>query len=190
MRSPDSNCGDQVGDGAGLVGIVVVPGLEDLAEDPLCPPVVLRIGCGHTATLVMAQPQTMQLTSHVGNGSIGADRRMFASSDCVLLSRQAKRVETHRVTHVAAQHALVPAVDIGADETQRVAYVQAATRWVGKHVEHKQLLAPAGEGFGIGEWARRVGRLERLILVPGGLPAQFDVLRQRGVVAPGWNLGG
>ena len=119
--------GDQVGDRAGLVGIVVVPRLEDLAEDPLGPPVVLRIGCGHTATLVMAETQTMQLTAHVGNGRIGADRRMLASSNSVLFGRQAKRVEAHRVTHVAAQHALVTAVHIGADETQRVAHVQAAT---------------------------------------------------------------
>ena len=91
--------------------------------------------------------------------------------DGVLLGGQAERVEAHRVQHVVAGHALVPAEDVGADESERVADVQPDAGRVREHVEHEQLLAALSGRVGVGERARRVRCLERVVRIPPVVPA-------------------
>jgi len=108
----------------------------------------------------VTQPEPVQLAAVVGYVLGGGDGRVLARLYRVLLGRKTERIEPHAVKHVAAQHPLESAVDVGADETQRVAHVQTATRRVREHVEHEQLLTPVLKRGWIGQRARRVWRFE------------------------------
>ncbi len=170
---------DQLTDGAGSIGVGVVPRVEDLQEDPLRPPVVAGVGGADAAAAVVAEAETAQLPAVVVDVGLGGDGRMLSGLHRVLLGRQAERVEAHRVHHVVAGHPLVAAVDVGADEAQRMADVQTGAGRVREHVEHEDLLRTAGDLGGIGKRARRVGGLESSLRVPSVLPASLDLLRQR-----------
>ncbi len=106
---PLSNSSISSSIGRAFCCVGVVPGVEDLAEDPLRPPVVGRVGRGDRATCVVAQPQAPQLTAHVGDVRIGRDRRVGAGLHGELFGGQAEGVEPHRVEHVVAGHPLVAA---------------------------------------------------------------------------------
>ena len=62
-RSPDANCATSSSIGRALLRVRVVPGVEDLQEDPLGPPVVVRVDRGERAALVVAQAQPAQLAA-------------------------------------------------------------------------------------------------------------------------------
>ena len=175
--------GDQFVDRAGPVELVVVPGVEHLAEDPLRPAVELGVGGRHAAARIVGQAQPAQLAAVGGDVLGGRDRRVLAGLDGELLGGQAERVEAHGVQHVVAGHPLEAGEHVGADEAEWMADVQAGARRVREHVEHEQLLAALGGQVGVGERAGGVRRLERVVLVPPVLPAQLDVLRERRGVA-------
>ncbi len=174
-----------------LVELGVVPGVEDLVEDPLRPAVVAGVGGGDAAARVVGEAQPAQLAAVVGDVELGGDARVLPGLDGVLLGGQAESVETHRVQHVVPGHALEAGVDVGADEAQRVADVQARPGRVREHVEHEQLLAALGHQLRVSQGAGRVGCLEGVVGVPPVLPAQLDVLGEgsrvpeRGSVAGG-----
>ncbi len=174
--------GDQFGDGAGLPRLVVVPGVEDLQEDPLGPLVVVRVDRGERPALVMAQAQPAQLGLHVGDGGLGGDPGVLAGGHGVLLGGQAERVEAQGVQDVVAGHPLVAGEDVGGDVPQRVTDVQARTGGVREHV-HDELLGAGGQlriarqvALGV---RCRVGALG----VPEVLPACLDLGRDGGRVA-------
>ena len=175
--------GDQLCDRAGPSDGRVVPGVEDLGEDPLRPAVVVRVGRRDRPPTVVAEAETPQLASHVGDVGVGRDRRVLAGLHRVLLGRQTKRVEAHRVQHVAAEHALEAGVHVGADVAEWVSDVQAGTRRVREHVEHEQLVVEGGDGCRIGERARRIRCLEGAVGIPTVLPALLDRLGESGGVA-------
>ena len=104
---------------------------------------------------------------------------MLAGLDGELLGRQPKRVESHGVQYVVARHPLEPTKHVGTDEAERMSNVEARARWVRKHVEDEQLLAPFGGLVRIGERPGRVRCLKRGVLVPPILPAAFDLLSER-----------
>ena len=135
---------DQLGDRAGLVRLGVVPGVEDLQEDPLGPLVVVRVDRGERPALVVAQAQPAQLGLHVLHVGLGGDPRVRAGLHGVLLGGQAEGVEAQGVQDVVAGHALVAGEDVGGDVAQRVADVQARTRGVREHV-HDELLGLGGQ---------------------------------------------
>ena len=188
-REPDSNSAIEFGDRARPVEIGVVPGVEDLAEDPLRPSIELGIGGGHAAARVVGEAQATQLAPVGGDVLGGRDRRMLTVLDRELLGGQPERVEAHRVQHVVARHPLEAGEHVGADETERVTDVQSGARRVREHVEHEQLLSPGGGDLGIGQRAGGVRRLEGVVLVPPVLPAQFDVLRELSRIAVWWCIG-
>ena len=181
--------GDELADRTGTVEVVVVPGVEDLAEDPLCPPVELGVGCRHAAARVVCEAESAQLAAVGGDVLRRGDRGVLSGLDGELLGGQAEGVEPHRVQHVVAGHPLEAGEHVGADETERVAHVQAAARRVGEHVEHEQLLAAFGGQLGVGEGAGGVRSLECVVLVPPVLPAQLDVLSEGGRVPMGRRVG-
>ncbi len=180
--------GDELGDGASFVGLGVVPGVEDLEEDPLGPAVEVLVGGGDTASFVVGQAQTAQLAAHVGDVLFGVDPRVDAGVDGVLLCRQAERVVAQGVQDVEALHAFVPTEDVGTDVAQRMADVQALAGRVGEHVEDEQLRAIA-DGLGVGHGPGGVRSVEGAVGFPGVLPPGLDLVRQRGVVAEGGEIG-
>jgi len=158
---------NQFVNGSRAVGVLVVPGIEQLQEDPLGPLVVVDVRCGQLAIPVVAQAQGLELTKHVVNVLLRRDPRVDAVFNCELLSRQAKCIKSHRVQHVEAAHPLVAGHDVGRDIPQRVSNMQSHAARVGKHVEY--VILRFGR-VGI------VGNSERAFTLPILLPLQFDVL--------------
>ena len=154
-RDAGLELGDQFGDRARPVEVVVVPGVEHLAEDPLGPAVEVGVGGRHAAARVVGEPEPAELAAIGGDVVVGRGRRVLAGLDGELLGGQPERVEAHRVQHVVAGHPLEAGEHVGADEAERVSDVQAGARRVREHVEHEQLLAACRGEVGIGEWARR-----------------------------------
>ena len=134
--------GDELVDRAGLPDAIVVPGVEDLREDPLCPAVVVGVGRRDRAAGVVAQSEAPQLAAHVRDVAVGGDRRVLAGLHRVLLGWQTEGVEAHRVENVVAGHALEAREHVGTDVAERMANVETGARRVGEHVEHEQFLAP------------------------------------------------
>ena len=165
---------DQLGDRAGPVRLGVVPGVEDLQEDPLGPLVVVRLDRRERAALVVAQAQPAQLGLHVLHVGLGGDARVRTRLYGVLLGGQAEGVEAQGVQHVVPGHALVTGEDIGGDVAQRVTDVQARTGGVREHV-HDELLRLGGQFRIVRQIAGRVRRLVRAVGVPEVLPACLDV---------------
>lgn len=164
----------QLADRAGPVGVRVVPGVEDLYEDPLGPAVELGVDGGDRAPLVVPQAQPAQLPRHVLHGGLGRLPGVGAAADRVLLGGQAEGVEAQRVQHVVPAHALVAGVDVGGDVAERVPHVQPGPGGVGEHV-HDVLLGARDDGRVPGQVAGRVRRLVGALAVPEVLPACLDV---------------
>ncbi|MGX1093623.1 hypothetical protein RKD47_004304 [Streptomyces albogriseolus] len=173
---------DQLGDRAGLLRVLVVPGVEDLQEDPLGPLVVVRVDRGERPALVVAQAQPAQLDLHVLDVGLGGHARVRAGLHRVLLGGQAEGVEAQGVQDVVPGHALEAGVDVGGDVAQRVADVQARARGVGEHV-HDELLGPRDQLGVARQVTLGVGRRVRALGVPEVLPACLDLGGQGGRVA-------
>src|SRR6478736_3720670 len=107
---------------------------------PLRPLVVVDVGGGEAAAGVMSEAQPPQLATEVDDVRLGADARMRAGLDGVLLGGQAERVEAQRMQYIAARHSVIAGVNIGRDVAERVPDVQPLTRRVGEHVLHEHLV--------------------------------------------------
>ncbi len=174
---------DQLGDRAGPLRVVVVPGVEDLEEDPLRPPVVGDVGGGDAPTGVVTQAERPQLALHVGDVRLGRDPGVLTGLHRVLLGGEPERVVAHRVEHVEAGHPLEPGVDVGADVAQRVADVQTRPARVREHVEHVELLAVGEPVESLGEGSRRVRGPEGVLGLPTVLPLALDLVGEGGRVS-------
>ena len=147
----------------------VVPGVEELQEDPLRPAVVVGVGGGDLAAPVVGEAEHLDLAPMLAMFRSVVIARVDAGLDGVLLGGQAEGVPAHRVQHVAAPHPLVAGEDVGGDVALGVADVQARAAGVGEHVEHVEL----GPGRVEARLAR-VGRAEGPVLGPVRLPLRLD----------------
>ncbi len=180
---------EQLGDRTGAVGVLVVPGVEELQEDPLRPPVVVDVGGGDAPARVVPEAQRPELAAHVGDVRLGRGPRMLAGLHRVLLGRKPEGVVAHRVQHVVAAHAHVAREHVGADVAERVPDVEACATRVREHVEHVELAPARDRREAVGQRTGRVGRAERVVGLPPVLPLRFDLVRQRGVVAIARDVG-
>ena len=169
----------QLGDRTRAVGSRVVPGAEDLQEDPLGPPVELDVGGGDAAAQVVAQPQPAQLPAEDPDVGLGGRPGVLSGLHRVLLGGQAERVEAHRVQHVGAGHPQVAGVHVGADVAQRVADVQPLAARVREHVHHVAARPPGDPVETLRQRAGRVGGVEGARPFPAVLPGGLDPLGQR-----------
>ena len=144
----------------------VVPGVEELEEDPLGPAVVRRVGGVDLAVPVVGEAQGFDLSAEGVDVLLGGDGRMRAGLDGVLLGGESESVPAHRVKDVEPAHPLVAADDVGGRVAFRVADVQARAAGIGEHVEHVELGLAGDE----------VAGAERLLTLPAGLPPGLDLL--------------
>ena len=181
--------GDAPGAAAASVGahvLRVVPGVEDLQEDPLRPAHVLRVDRGERAALVVGQAHAAQLALHRDDVLLGRRARVLAGLHGVLLGGQAEGVVAQGVQDVVAAHHPEAADHVGGDVAQRVADVQARAGGVREHVHDEEGLARARVAARtVRERARRVRGVERAALGPPVLPPLLDVAREGGRVAVG-----
>ena len=156
----------QFGDRPALLQGGIEPGVEELEENPLCPADVFGVGRCQRAVPVVTEAEHLQLTAERVDVALGALPRRCAGADRMLLRRQAKGVEAHRMHHGRAPHPLEPGHDIGGGVALWVAHVQPIAAGVGEHVEHIRLAA-----------RRQPRRGEGAVRVPPGLPLRFDLGR-------------
>ncbi len=181
---------DQLGDRAGPVRVLVVPGVEQLQEDPLRPAVIRGIDRRDAAARVVAEPQSTQLAAHVVDVRLGRDARMLARLHRELLGGEAERVVAHRVQHVVTGHPLEPRVHVGADVAERVPDVDALAARVREHVEDEQLRAVRDGVEAVSERPLGVRGPEGVLGLPPVLPLRLDLVREAGVVPVRGGVGG
>ena len=76
---------NQLTDGSCSVGLGVEPGVIDLQEDPLCPGVVVDVGGGEAAPLIVPESEPAQLAAEVLDVGVGAGARVRPGLHGVLL---------------------------------------------------------------------------------------------------------
>src|SRR5262249_38260205 len=144
----------------------VVPGVEQLQEDPLGPLEVIGISRIDLTVPVVTEAEHLNLPAEVVDVLLCIHARMNAGLDRVLLRWQAERVPAHRVQDIEATAPAITAQDIGGGVALGMTDVQTGPAGIGEHVEDVAL-GPI----------RRIGRAKGLVLQPEALPAWFDILR-------------
>ncbi len=175
--------GDELTDRPGAPFLGVVPRVEDLQEDPLRPAVVGDVGRRDAAARVVAQAERPELAAHGGDVRLGRLPGVSPGLHRVLLGGEAEGVVAHRVQDVVSAHSLEPRVDVGPDEPERVAHVQAGSRRVGEHVEHEELRPARNALRALAQQPGRVRSVEGLLRLPTVLPAPLYLTGEGGVVA-------
>ncbi len=139
------------------------PLLVKLLENPLRPPVVLRIGRVDLAVPVVGEAERANLLAEAVDVLLRRDRGMRARFDRVLLGGEPERVPAHRVQDVEALHPLVAAEDVRRRVALGVPHVEARARRIREHVKAVELRPVAA-----------VLRPEGLVLQPELLPLLLD----------------
>ena len=155
----------QLRNGACLLPVVAVVGVEHLDECPLRPLVIGGVAGAHLAAPVEREAYLVQLLAVAADVLLGGDGGVLPRLYGILLGGQPVGVVAHGVQHVEAFQAFVAAVDVGGDVAQRMPHVQPRARGVGEHVQHVILGA-------VGAYAGLV----RTMLLPVALPLLLDIL--------------
>ena len=66
---------------------------------------------------------------------------MLTRLNGILLGGQTIGIISHGIEHIITAQTLVAGIDIAGYITQRMAYMKSCSRWIGKHVEHVELVA-------------------------------------------------
>ena len=168
----------EFGDRPGPAELRIEPRPVRLEPDPLGEPVVGRIGGGELPGPVVAESETLELSSEGVDRLAGGLLRMHPGGDRVLLRGQAECVPAHRMQDVETLHPLVSTEDVGGGVALRMADVQAGARGVGEHVEAVELRLRGVEPRVAG-----VGLREGVLGVDPRLPSLLDLVGERAGVA-------
>ena len=152
----------QVADRARLPGRVVEPGIIELEEDPLGPPVIFRIGGVDLPRPVVGEAEHFDLSPERRDVLTGGDFGVDPGLHGVAFGGEAERVPPHRVEDVEPLHPLETGVDVGRGVPFRVPDMESRPGGVGIHVEDVEL--------GL---RRLLGDGEGAVRLPGVLPLRF-----------------
>jgi len=114
---------------------VIIPGVIELYEDPLCPFEVFRVSGIYLAVPVVAQAQFLYLAAEGVAVFVCGYSRVGSGLDGVLFGRQAEGIPSHGMEYVEALHAFVPCHDVSGGVALWMAHVQAGAGRVGVHVK-------------------------------------------------------
>ena len=132
--------GNEVFYGLSLLQVVVVIRVEHLLKGPLGPVVIIWITSADLSVPVETETDLVELFPIAVNVVHRRDGRMLSGLYGILLGRQSIRIVAHGVEYIVALEAFVAGKDVGSDVTQWMAYVQAGSGWIGKHVEDIEFL--------------------------------------------------
>ena len=163
----------------GADGLGVIPGVEDLQEDPLRPAVVVGVDRPDRTPVIVTHAQALELARHDDDVVLGRLAGVLTGLDGILLGRQAEGVVAQAVEDVLAEHSVVAAEDVGGDVAERVTDVQALAARVGEHVEHEQAAVGVGLDRGlVGPGTCGVRGAESPLRLPAVLPGDLDLVSQ------------
>src|SRR5205814_7879364 len=106
------------------VGLVRETRLEHPHEDPLCPFVIAEIGRVDLTRPVVHSADLMELALEVFDVPFGADGRLNALLDGIVLSGRTECVPSHRVKHIETLKPLVSRPAIRQNVASPMAYMQ------------------------------------------------------------------
>src|SRR5690606_15884759 len=106
---------NQGADWLGFVVRFIVPGIEQLHEDPLCPTVIPRIACTHLPAPVKRKANMVQLFAVALDVGLGGNCRMLSRLDGILFGRQTKGIVSHGMQYIEPPESLVPGKNVGSD---------------------------------------------------------------------------
>ncbi len=136
--------------------------LKEAHEEPLVPPIVLRLAGSDLARPIVAGSHQADLTAHFKDVLGGPDGRVDSSIDRRVFGRQAERVPAHRMKHVVSEHSHHPRDRVTERVILRVADMEIARR-VRQHLQ------------GIVFWLRALVRRAIDVLGrPARLPLSLD----------------
>ena len=119
-----------------LLLLGIVPAVEHLEERPLGPLVVLGIAGADLARPVVGEADAVHLLAVACDVLLGGHGRMLSGLDGILLGGKAEGVVPHRVQHVETLQALVAAVNITCNVSQRMSHVKPRSRGIGEHIQY------------------------------------------------------
>ena len=102
----------QFGDGAGFLGLGIVPAFEQLPKNPLRPAVVGRIARANFARPVVAKPELLELAPVAVDVLLGGDGGVLPGLNGILLRGKTKTVVPHGVQDVVSFVSLVAGKDV------------------------------------------------------------------------------
>ncbi len=114
----------------------IVPGIENLQENPLRPAIVIGIGRGKLTAPVVAEAKHLQLPSEIVDVFVSLNSRMSSGLNGIFFGGQSKGIPAHGMEDFFAQHPGIAADDIGGRVTFRVPDVQSFPGRIGKHVQN------------------------------------------------------
>ena len=138
--------------------------LQELEEEPLVPPVVLRKTADDLPVPVVDGAHAAELGAHVLDISHGPGVGVYSALHRGVFGGETEGVEPHGVEHVVALHPAKPGVAVGRGHGVPVADVEVA-RGVGIHGQ----LIPLGPGIVVGNVVNAVG-LPAFLPLPVNLP--------------------
>ena len=130
----------------GPLEVGVVPGVMDLQEDPLRPPVIAGVGRIDLAIPVIRESQRLDLAAEGIDVGLGGDPGMRIGQDGILLGGQAVGVPAHRVQDVEPAHPFVAAKDVGRGIALRDARRAGRRRWGRETCQGRTAWAATGRG--------------------------------------------
>jgi len=109
-------------------------GLVESLEQPLVPPIVVRLTGGDFARPVVAKAHLLEFLAHAPDTRLRPGLGIGLSLERGVLGGEAERVPAHRVEHVVALHSAIASVGVRDRVVSDVTHVERARR-VGKHAE-------------------------------------------------------
>ena len=87
-------------DGSGLVALMIIPTIEQLTEDPLCPFVVIRVRGAYLSAPIKGEAHLVELGAIAADILLGGLAGVLPRLNGVLLGRQAKGIISLGVQHI------------------------------------------------------------------------------------------
>jgi len=114
---------------------VIIPGVVQLDEDPLCPLEIFRVSGIYLAVPVVAETKFLYLAAEGVAVFVCGDGRVGSGLDGVLFGRQAEGIPSHGMEYVESLHPFVPRHNVSGGITLGMAHVQTGAGRVGVHVK-------------------------------------------------------
>jgi hypothetical protein len=136
---------------------------KEFEENPLSPPIIIRIGRAQLPFPVVRQAGPFHLSFERGDILTRGNGRMDTGLDGILLGRKTERVPSHGMKHVVASHPFIARDDIGGGIALKMADMKPGSGRIGEHVQ-TVIFRPAQVLRGA----------EGMSLLPIGLPLGFN----------------
>ncbi len=116
----------------------IVPWMEQLQKNPLCPFVIIRVGGFNFTVPIKRKPDFIKLLAVTFYVLFGGNGRMLSCLNGILLGRQSEWIIPHRVKHIVTTVAFIPGNNVRSDVAERMTYMQSGSWRIRKHIQRRR----------------------------------------------------